>query len=127
MWIQIVNNEKQILICLTYRQTYSKGAIPQTTGKKLHNSYDKAVGSSIPNLVLVGDFNGDASTDSKGTENLDEFVSLNNVYHHIFEPTRVEQGGSATRSDLVLTNLPVLISGAGMGGSMRMTIFGNLW
>jgi hypothetical protein len=82
MWIQIENKLKQILICITYRQ--KKGRYAPTYWDKLQKSYDKAVESRIPNIVLIGDFNGDPSSDRAGAIDLNDFVSTNNLHHHIF-------------------------------------------
>jgi hypothetical protein len=128
MWIQVENKLKQILVCVTYRQ--KKGKYAPTYWEKLLKSYDKAVGSRIPNLVLIGDFNGDPGSDRAGALNLNDFVSTNNLHHHIFDPTRVVPGESETRLDLILTNLPHLVINAGVGAPVHdndhSTIFGTL-
>jgi hypothetical protein len=91
---------------------------------------DKALRSNINNIILIGDFNGDPTSDLTGAENLDEFVAINNLHHHIFEPTRVVPGVSATRLDLILSNLPQLVIHAGVGAPVHendhRTIFGTL-
>ena len=82
IWIQIANKQKQILVCVTYRQ--KAGYYAPSYWDKIQSSYDKALRSNINNIILVGDFNGDPSSDPTGAENLNEFVAINNLHHHIF-------------------------------------------
>jgi hypothetical protein len=107
LWLQIANKQKQILLCVTYRQKI--GNYAPTYWGKLQSSYEKALRDPIMNIVLIGDFNGDPSSDVTVAQNLNDFVALNNLHHHIFDPTRVVPGQSETRLDLILTNLPQLV------------------
>ena len=113
---------------MTYRQKL--GNYAPTYWAKLQSSYEKALRQNIPNIVLIGDFNGDPSSDLAGATNLNDFVSLNNLHHHIFDPTRVVPGESETRLDLILTNLPQLVLRAGVGTPVHYndhrTIYGTL-
>jgi hypothetical protein len=57
-------------------------------------------------------------------------VSLNNLHHHIFDPTRVVPGVSSTRLDLILSNLPNLVNNAGVTSPVHendhCTIYGTI-
>jgi hypothetical protein len=127
IWFQVGNSDKQVLICISYRQklgNYSDGY-----WEKLQTGYDKAIATRIPNIIMAGDFNADPGTEKTASDTLDEFVAINNLTQHIKEPTR----HTATRSsklDLIMTNLPRLIYDAKVGTPVHendhCTIFGTL-
>ena len=105
-----------MLIAISYRQ--KKGRYAPTYWTKLQSGYDKAVATKIPNIVLIGDFNADPGTQKTDSEIFEEFLSTNNLTQHIKEPTRIT-ATSATKLDLIISNLPMLIKGAGVGGPVH--------
>ena len=126
MWIMINNKEKQVLIAISYRQ--QRGLYAPSYWAKLQAGYDKAVATKIPNIMLVGDFNADPGNKTE-YDKLSEFLALNNLSQHIRQPTRVTQD-NASILDLIITNLPMLVTGAGVGGPVHendhSTIFGTV-
>jgi hypothetical protein len=125
MWIMVNNKEKQVLIGVSYRQQV--GLYAPSYWDKLQTGYDKAVASKIANIILIGDFNADPGTSKLNHDILSEFLSTNNLTQHIREPTRVTDE-NASILDLIITNLPLLIRGGGVGGPVHendhCTIFG---
>jgi hypothetical protein len=57
MWIMVNNKVKQVLIAISYRQKV--GNYAPSYWEKLQKGYDKAIGTKIPNILMVGDFNAD--------------------------------------------------------------------
>jgi hypothetical protein len=127
MWIMVNNKVKQVLIAISYRQKVGTYAPGYWGG--LQAGFDKAVGTKIANIVLVGDFNADPGGPKADYDKLEEFLSLNNLTQHIREPTRITRT-SATRLDLIITNLPMLAKGVGVGSPVHendhCTIYGIL-
>jgi hypothetical protein len=126
LWIEVGTKDAKVLVGISYRQElgdFSAGYWPN-----LQSGYDKAVATRIPNIILVGDFNADP--DNKGAhDNLVEFLGLNNLTQHINEPTRLTDRKSS-KLDLIISNLPMLVLGAGVGTPVHendhCTIFGTL-
>ena len=126
MWLMVNNKEKQVLIAVSYRQ--QRGTYAPTYWDKLQTGLDKAVASKIPNIILVGDFNADPGNKTE-FDKLADFLSINNLFQHIREPTRVTQENSSIL-DLIITNLPSLVSRAGVQGPVHEndhnTIYGTI-
>ena len=112
MWIMINNKVSQVLLAISYRQQVGDYAPEYWT--KLQSGLDKAVGTKIANIVMVGDFNADPGGPKADYDKLEEFLSLNNLSQHIKEPTRITRN-SATKLDLIISNLPMLVKAAGVG------------
>jgi hypothetical protein len=127
IWVEIKNKEKQVLIGVTYRQ--QKGLYAPGYWENLQSTYDKAVATRIANIVLTGDLNADPGTDRNAALALEYFISINNLTQHINEPTRIADG-VASKLDLIMTNLPLLITYPGVGSPVHendhRTIFGLL-
>jgi hypothetical protein len=123
----INNKAQQVLLAISYRQ--KKGRFAPNYWTKLQSGFDKAVATKIPNIVMVGDFNADPGTQKTDYDILVEFLSVNNLSQHIQEPTRITST-NASKLDLIISNLPMLITGAGVGGPVHendhCTIFGIL-
>jgi hypothetical protein len=126
LWIQVMNNSKQILIGITYRQKIGRYA--PNYWENLQESLDGAVASSVPNIIILGDLNADPGTEKTASDALDDFISLNNLTQHVNEPTRIAERSS--KLDLILTNLPNLVTEVGVGSPIHendhRTIFGTL-
>ena len=127
MWLMINNKAQQLLLAISYRQ--KKGDFAPNYWTKLQSGYDKAVATKIPNIVLVGDFNADPGTQKTDYDILADFLSTNNLTQHIQEPTRITPT-NASKLDLIISNLPMLVFGAGVGGPVHendhCTIFGTI-
>jgi hypothetical protein len=127
LWISVNNKETQVLIGISYRQ--KRGNYAPDYWVKLQAGYDSAIATKIPNVMLVGDFNADPGNDKTSYDVLTEFISLNNLHQFINEPTRVTSG-SASILDLIITNLPNLVTEVGVGAPVHendhRTIFGKL-
>jgi hypothetical protein len=127
MWIEVKNSSKHALIGVTYRQNLGRYA--PGYWENLQSTYDKAVATKIPNIVLTGDLNADYGTDRAASLNLDDFMFMNNLTQHIDEPTRIATG-VASKLDLIMSNLPLLITQAGVTSPVHendhRTIFGLL-
>jgi hypothetical protein len=126
-WVEIRNKSKQVLIGVTYRQ--QKGKYAPDYWEKLQVTYDKAVASKIPNILLVGDLNADPGSDRNAAIALSDFISCNNLTQHIEDPTRIANA-VASKLDLIMTNLPLLITYPGVGSPVHendhRTIYGIL-
>ena len=127
MWLAVSNKETQLLLCVCYRQKrgdYAPGFWP-----KLQTSYDLAVGTKISKIILVGDFNADPGTEKQANDTLLDFLAINNLTQHIKEPTRVT-ATNASILDLIITNLPMLVTSVGVGAPVHendhRTIYGTL-
>jgi hypothetical protein len=116
MWIEVKNSSKHALIGVTYRQQLGRYA--PGYWDKLQSTYDKAVATKIPNIVLTGDLNAEYRTDRASALSLDEFMFMNNLTQHINEPTRIANG-VGSKLDLIMTNLPLLITNAGVSSPMH--------
>ena len=127
MWIMVNNKVKQVLIAISYRQKV--GNYAPSYWEKLQKGYDKAIGTKIPNILMVGDFNADPGGSKSDHDKFQEFLSINNLTQHVKEPTRITST-SATQLDLVITNLPMLVRDVGVGSPVHendhSTIFGTL-
>ena len=127
MWLMINNKVKQILIAVSYRQ--KKGKFAPGYWTKLQAGYDKAIATKISNIMLVGDFNADPGKEKTAHDNLVDFMSMNNLTQHVRDPTRIT-ATTATRLDLIITNLPMLVKNVGVMGPVHendhSTVFGTL-
>ena len=127
MWISIANKETKALIGISYRQKL--GDYAPNYWENLQASYDKAIATKIPNIVLVGDFNAHPGSEMQAYKILLEFISINNLTQHIKEPTRVTKESEAIL-DLIMTNLPMLATDVGVGGVLHendhRTIYGTI-
>jgi hypothetical protein len=127
LWLAISNKESCILLAVSYRQ--KRGKYAPDFWSKLGASYDLAVATKVPNIVLVGDFNADQGYEKEAYDILVEFMALNNLHQHVREPTRVT-ATTASMLDLIITNLPRLVNNVGVGALVHendhRTIFGTL-
>jgi hypothetical protein len=116
-----------MLLGVAYRQ--KKGKYAPGFWPKLQDAYDLAVGTKIPNIVLVGDFNADPGYETAAYDILTEFMSTNNLYQHVKEPTRVTDT-TASILDLIITNHPRLALNVGVGAPVHendhRTVYGTL-
>jgi hypothetical protein len=127
LWISVSNKVNHVLIGVSYRQ--KRGDYASEYWTKLQEGFDLAVATRTPNLILIGDFNADRGYEKTAHDNLCKFLSINNLHQHIKEPTRVTST-TASCLDLIITNLPRLITNAGVGAPVHendhRTIFGTL-
>ena len=127
LWLSICNKETRILLAVCYRQKLGDYAPGFWT--KLFESHELAVATKIPNIMLIGDFNADPGYERTDYDILTDFITINNMHQHVREPTRVTET-TASILDLMITNLPRLVTRVGVGGLVHgndhRTIFGTL-
>jgi hypothetical protein len=111
MWVEVRNNQKHLMVGVTYRQQHGRYA--PDYWPKLQSCYDKAVATRIQNIILLGDLNADPGTGRVASLELNEFLATNNLHQHINEPTRIANGVRSIL-DLIITNLPMLVSDLGV-------------
>jgi hypothetical protein len=102
MWLQIQAGKDKFFLATCYRQ--SRGNYAPHFWPELQASYKLALNQGIRDIILVGDFNADISSNTEAGKQLDIFLSTNNLFQHITEPTRIVDDGEGTKLDLLITN-----------------------
>ena len=102
MSLEIEAGKDKFLLATCYRQP--RGNYTPHFWDELQASYNLATTQGIRDIILVGDFNADASSNTVAGRHLEEFLSTNNLFQHITEPTRVTDDGEGTKLDLLITN-----------------------
>ena len=106
LWLELLVPNHKLLVAVCYRQ--QDGQYSENYWQKLQSSYDLAKATSISNIILMGDFNADASTNRPAARDKDAFLALNHLTQHITEPTRYFQNKGSIL-DLLISNRQSLI------------------
>jgi hypothetical protein len=103
MWLEIRSHNNKFLLCIIYRPPNSTTLF----WDRLQESFDLAMDSNIPYIMIIGDLNADPTT-LEGRK-LALFAESNFLTQHITEPTRITQT-SKTIVDQCLSNFPHIVN-----------------
>ena len=106
LWLELLVPKHKLLLAVCYRQ--QDGYYSPNFWDKLQRSYDLAKATGIPNIIIIGDFNADGSTNRPAEIAKDAFLAMNHLSQHIKEPTRYH-GNRGTILDLMITNKQSLV------------------
>jgi hypothetical protein len=109
LWLELLIPKHKLLLAICYRQ--QDGQYSDNYWTKLQQSYDLAKATGITNIILIGDFNADISTNRPAGLAKDAFLAINHLSQHINEPTRYHHNTGSVL-DLIITNKQSLIKGA---------------
>ena len=109
LWLELLIPKHKLLLAICYRQ--QDGQYSDNYWTKLQQSYDLAKATGMTNIILIGDFNADISTNRPAGLAKDAFLAINHLSQHINEPTRYHHNTGSVL-DLIITNKQSLIKGA---------------
>ena len=109
LWCEVFLSNLKILIGVCYRPPSNVNSDMDNFLTLLQDSLDQIIRSNYTSVVIVGDFNAhfcpDEQSSTKAGTDLDHFLSGNNLFQLINEPTRIT-ATSQTILDLVITYSP---------------------
>jgi hypothetical protein len=106
LWLELKVPKHTLLVGVTYRQP--DGTYGDDFWIKLQSSYDLVKATNTKNILLIGDFNAEPSTNRTAATSLDFFLAQNHLSQHITEPTRYHNN-KGSLLDLIITNRRGLI------------------
>jgi hypothetical protein len=106
LWLELKVPKHNLLLGICYRQ--ADGPYGDNFWINLQNSYNLAKATNIKNILLIGDFNADSSTNRAAGTSMNFFLDQNHLTQHIKEPTRYYLNKGSIL-DLIITNRPGLL------------------
>ena len=96
MWLEICTYNKKNFLCVAYRADSNTDS---TYWDKLQESIDNIRALYNPKVLICGDLNADFNT-RQGKLMLD-FISANNLTHHVTDPTRITATSATTLDQFI--------------------------